>query len=142
METIKTLQHNVLHSSFNLTNTYLTISPHTVLINSHGIKETENIHIFRYNSYSKNMYIEINDGIAILVKNSVKLQIKDDYISNCLEIIVETTLGKLSVATTNLRTAKNVTLTVSRHTQDGLQQPSDSHFGRCERAKSETKSQH
>lgn len=86
------------------------------------------------------MYIEINDGIAILAKNSFKLQIKDDYISKCLEIIVETTLGKLSVATTNLQ--PRMSLTVSRHTQDGLQQPSDSHFGRYERAKTETESHH
>lgn len=50
------------------------------LINSHGLKESENLKIDRYDSYTKNVFNEINDGIAIeiLVKNNIMHKIKDD----------------------------------------------------------------
>lgn len=72
MDTIKIIHHNVLHwptRKSHLTNIYLEINPDIILINSHGIKEGENIKVPGYNSFNKNIYNELNDGIAILVKN-------------------------------------------------------------------------
>lgn len=105
MEKLKILQHNVLHwktRKSHLTNIYLEIDPDIILINSHRLKEEENIKIPGYNSYNKNIYNEISDGIAILVKNTIKYKIKDEFITNCLEIIIDTSLGKISIATTYL----------------------------------------
>lgn len=56
METLKILQHNVLNwknRKYNLTNTYLHIQPDIILINSHGLKNNENIKIKGYVSYTK-----------------------------------------------------------------------------------------
>lgn len=103
MESIKIIQHNVLHWStrkFHLTNIYQEINPDIILINSHGMKEEENIKISGYNSYTKNIYNELHDGIAILIKNNIQYKIKDDFLTNFLEVIVETTLGPISIATT------------------------------------------
>lgn len=105
MDTLKILQHNVLHwqnRNFNLTNTYMEINPDIILINSHGLKNNENINIQGYSCFTKNIYNEINDGIAILVKKKLKFKINDDYITNFLEIIIETTTGKVSIVTTYL----------------------------------------
>lgn len=105
METIKILQHNVLHWStrkFNLTNTYADINPDIILINSHGVNENDNIKMQGYHCYNRNIFNDNNDGIAILVKNNIKYRIKDDFITNFLEIIIETSLGKVSFATTYL----------------------------------------
>lgn len=95
MEAIKIIQHNVLHwttRKFHLTNIYLEINPDIILRNSHGLKE-KNIKIPGYNSYNKNIN-EISDGITILVKNNIKYTIKDESITNFLEIIIDTSLGK------------------------------------------------
>lgn len=57
---------------FNLTNTYLEINPDIILINSHGLTDNKNIKIIGYNSYSKNIYNELHDGISILIKENIK----------------------------------------------------------------------
>lgn len=74
-------------------NTYLEINPDIIPINSHGLKEEGNTKIGGYNSYNKNIYNEIRN---------MKYTIKDDFITNVLEIILETSLGKVSVSTTYL----------------------------------------
>lgn len=105
MDSIKILQHNVLswgNRKFNLIETYASIDPDIILINSHGLKENENIKIRGFNSYNKNMLNENHDGIAILVKNNIKHKIIDDFITNILETEIETSLGKISIATTYL----------------------------------------
>lgn len=71
MDKITIVQHSVLHwqtRKFNLTQTYLEINPHIILINSHGLKEQENLKIHGYTTYKINSTEEINDGSAILIK--------------------------------------------------------------------------
>ena len=105
MDSITILQHNVLHwknRKNNLINTYLDLNPDIILINSHGLNEEENIKISGYNCYSKNIFNELNDGIAILIKRKFRHRINDDFLTNFLEIKIETTLGPISIATTYL----------------------------------------
>ena len=105
MDSLTILQHNVLHWStrkFNLANTYHKINPDIILINEHGLPEGENIKIPGYNSFNRNIHNEMHDGIAILVKKQLKYTIKDDFIYNLLELIIDTPLGKISIATTYL----------------------------------------
>lgn len=86
MNTIKVVQHNVLHrpKKKNLTNTYLEIDPDVTLINSYGLKEGENIKSKELDCYTRNIYNEIPDGIAILVKYNLKYTIQDNFITNFL----------------------------------------------------------
>ena len=63
----------------NLTNTYLNHKPDIILLNSHGLREEENMKIRGYNSYNKNIFKEPNDGIAILIKRNIRHRINDDY---------------------------------------------------------------
>lgn len=105
METITILQHNVQYwptRRFNLTNTYLKINPDIILINSHGITDNAPLKLQGYQSYSTNKFNEIHDGIAILIRNNIKYTIQDDFITNVLQVTIETTLGKISLATTYL----------------------------------------
>ena len=110
MDTLKILQHNVLHwptRKFELLNEYHSINPDIILINEHGLINNENIKIPGYSCYTRNNYNEIHDGIAILVKTQLKYTIKDEFIYNILEIIIETSLGKVSIATTYLPPRRN-----------------------------------
>ena len=105
MDTITILQHNVLqwtNRKNNLTNTYLSLNPDIILINSHGLKDNENIKIRGYNSFTRNIFNEASDGIAILIKKNLCYRIIDDFITNFLEIKIETSLGPISFATTYL----------------------------------------
>lgn len=105
METLTIIQQNVQYwptRKFNLTNTYLKLNPDIVLINSHGITDNMPIKIQGYQSYTINKLNEIHDGIAILIKNNIKHTIQDEFITNVLQVTIETTLGKISLATTYL----------------------------------------
>lgn len=105
METIKIIQHKVLNWStrkYNIINTYKNINPEIILINSHGIKNNENLKIPGYNSYTKNMFNELTDGTAILVKENLKHKIKDYFLTNTIEIVIQTSLGNISIATSYL----------------------------------------
>lgn len=92
------VQHNVLHwetRKFNLTNTYKEINPHIILLNSHGANSQQQIII----QNSSNQY---NDGIAILVKDNIKHWIDDSYLTDIVEIIIQTDIGEISIGTTYL----------------------------------------
>lgn len=102
METITVLQQNVQYwptRKFNLTNTYLKLNPDIILIISHGITYNTSIKIHGYQCYTTNKLNEIHDGIAILIINNIKHTLQDDYITNVLQITIETSLGKIAIAT-------------------------------------------
>lgn len=82
-----------------LCNYYSTEDPDIILINSHGRKDDEPIKIFNYNVYQKNCLGEANDGTAIAVRKNIKHQIIDDLDENYLAVIVNTTLGPISLGT-------------------------------------------
>lgn len=103
--TIKILQHNTLHwktNKNNLINTYLQINPDVILLNSHGVKNNRDIHIKGYNTYLKNTSGEAHDGSAVLIKSNIKHEIIEDFITDVLELRINTTIGQISVATTYL----------------------------------------
>ena len=105
MDTITIIQHNVLHwknRKQNLISTYLDLNPDILLINSHSLREDDNIKIKGYNCFSKNIFNELNDGIAILIKQNLKYRLIDDFITNFLEVKIDTPLGPVSFATTYL----------------------------------------
>lgn len=66
------------------------------------MKEVEPLRIQGYITYKINSTEENNDGSAILNKNNIKHKIDENYISNILEIIVETDIGEIGIATTYL----------------------------------------
>ena len=103
MENIIIVQHNVQHwntRKFNLSQTYFSINPHIILINSHGMKEQEPLKLQGYTTYKVNSRQELNDGSAIMVKNNIKHKIDNNYITDILEIIIETDIGEVGIATT------------------------------------------
>lgn len=105
MDQIRIIQQNVLswgNKKYELTNIYRSVNPLIIVINSHGIKDDVNLKIAGYNAYSKNMYNEYHDGIAILIKQNIKHKIKDDFMTNTLEIVIVTAIGQISIATTYL----------------------------------------
>ena len=97
------VQHNVQHWStkkFNLSHTYHSINPHIILINSHGMKEEETLKLQGYITYKINSTQERNDGNAILIKNNIKHKVDKDYITDVLEVIIDTDIGEVGIATT------------------------------------------
>lgn len=105
LNSIVILQHNTLHwetNKFNLTNTYLQINPDIILLNSHGVKTHDSLYIKGYTTYRKNNTNQKYDGSAVLIKSHIKHRIIDDFITDVIELRIETPLGTLSIATTYL----------------------------------------
>ena len=99
------MQHNVHNWRNNrhvLINTYLELNPDIILINSHGLKSNETIKITGYITYQQNTSNEANDGSAILIRNTMKHKIQDDYGTDFLSISTETSNGIINIATTYL----------------------------------------
>lgn len=105
MESIKIVQHNVLHwntRKWELTHIYRTLDPDLILVNSHGVRDCESIKISGYTTYKINTSNEHNDGSAILVRQIIKHTIDDTFISDVLCVRVKTTTGPINIATTYL----------------------------------------
>lgn len=105
MDKITVLQHNTLHWRTNKSNliiTYKTIDPDIILLNSHGVKNEEPLKIYGYTTYKINSSNERNDGSAILIKSHIKHKIEDNFITDVLQIKIETSLGPINIATTYL----------------------------------------
>lgn len=66
------------------------------------MKENESLRIQGYTTYKVNSTEENNDGTAILIKNNIKHKIDEEYISDILEIIIETDIGEIGITTTYL----------------------------------------
>lgn len=105
MDTITIIQHNVhtwKTNKFLLTNTYLQNNPDIILLNSTGVKDTETIKIYGYNTHKINSDNTLHDGSAILVKNSIEYKITDDFDTDILQVTISTSTGPINIATTYL----------------------------------------
>ena len=80
----------------------MNIKPRIILLNRHGIKEHESLKLKEYITYKTNSRNEINDGSAILIQKNIPHKIDTDYITDVLEIIIETDTGEIGIATTYL----------------------------------------
>lgn len=100
-DTIKVLQHNVLHwrtRKFDLTNTYKHLDPDIILINSHGLKNSEPFKIHGYITHKKNSSNTHTDGTAIAIKQELKYRIID-FFADILAAEIKTSTGKIMIAT-------------------------------------------
>ncbi len=105
MDTLTVIQHNVhtwRTNKFLLTNTYLQYNPDIILLNSTGIKDTEQVKIFGYNTYRINSENTLHDGSAILIKNTIRHFITDDFDTDILQVTINTNTGPVNIATTYL----------------------------------------
>lgn len=96
------LQHNVLHwreRKLHLSNIYWNIDPDIILINSHGLKNNETIRIPQYRIHQKNTANTHTDGTAIAVKHTLPHKMLDTFISDTLAVEIDTTTGKIIIAT-------------------------------------------
>ena len=104
-DNITIIQHNTLHwesNKVNLMNTYQQINADIILLNSHGLKNTNQLYIKGYQTYLKNSSNQLSDGSAILVRKNIKHKYIDNFMTDFLEIQLETSLGTISIATTYL----------------------------------------
>ena len=102
MTRLKIIQHNVRHwntHKINLSNTYLSLDPDIILLNSHGVRNSEQIKIFNYDVITKNSNNEINDGVSIAIKSHLKYKVINNFISECLAIKMQTNSGEIIIAT-------------------------------------------
>ena len=104
---LKVLQQNVLAWTTNrkmeLLNTYNKLDIDIILLNSHGRKDDERITMKGYNNYQRNSTQQLSDGTAILIKETIRHKILDDFEDqNMLAIEIETSVGPLRIATTYL----------------------------------------
>ena len=96
------IQHNVLHwrtHKHDITNAYLQLDPDIILINAHGLINNERIHIYNYNTYQTNKTNTIHDGVAIAIKQNIPHRIIDNYTSEMLSVIIQTSAGDIQIAT-------------------------------------------
>ena len=111
---LKIIQHNVLFWKTRknmLCNIYLDIDPDIILINSHGLLSNEPLKIPGYKIHKKNTTNTIHDGNAIAIKHNINHKIQDNFISDLLVIDVETTTGKITIATTYQPPSRSFILT-------------------------------
>ena len=97
------LQHNVLHWSFDrrneLCNTYRKHDPDIILLNSHGLPDTERIKIFQYNTYQTNKSGRNNDGVAIAIKTTITHKLIENLAPEIIAAEINTTQGPIIIAT-------------------------------------------
>lgn len=59
-----------------------------------------------YTTYKRNTSNEGSDGIALLIKQQIKHKMEDDFISDVLEVRLETLIGEIAITTTYLPTRR------------------------------------
>ena len=93
-EEILIVQHNVLawttERKHALANVYLKINPDVLLLNSTNVINNEEMKLYNYNIYKKNISNERNAGIAIAVRKNIKHRIDDNFNSDVLSVKIET----------------------------------------------------
>ena len=105
MEAITVLQHNIQHWNTHKQSILLNIhstNPDIVLINSHGLRDTDTMKIPNYTTHKINSSQEMSDGSAIAIRNNIPYRLLDDFITDILAIQIDTTLGPTIIATTYL----------------------------------------
>ena len=81
---------------------YKTINPDVILLNSHGLTSNENIKIHGFTTHKVNSSEERHDGSAILIKYNLNYKLKDHYLTDILQVTLETNTGPVNLATTYL----------------------------------------
>lgn len=110
LNNIKIIQHNVLqwtNRRISLSNTYRTLDPDIILLNSHCLTDEDTMKIVGYHIYKKNTLNSQSDGSAIAIKKNITFKLIDDFISDLLAIEITTTTGKILIATTYEPPARN-----------------------------------
>ena len=99
------MQHNALNCNSNnssLMHNFLLSKPDLILINSHGLKDTQALKILGYKVYKVNSTGEQNDGSAIAIKTNIQHKLFDDFLTDFLAVQIDITLGPIIIATTCL----------------------------------------
>ncbi len=102
MRRIRVIQHNVLTwdtRKCDLINTYRQFDPDIVLINSHGLKDEKRLKIPGFRTYQQNFSNEQMDGVAIAIRKTIRHRIEDDFLSETLAVVIESSDGPLTIAT-------------------------------------------
>ena len=103
MEEITLVQHNVLKwtklRANELWNIYREFTPH-IILNSTGLKYSERIKLYGYNTFQKNKSDEEHSGIAIAIRKDLQCQLLDNTTEDVLGIKVETSHGQIIIVTT------------------------------------------
>lgn len=105
MYSLKIVQHNILNWRTNKDSVmynFSQINPDIILINSHGLKDSESLKIPGYKTYKVNSSGEINDGSAIAIKQHLHHKLFDDFLTDFIAVQIETSLGPIIIATTYL----------------------------------------
>ena len=95
------VQHNVNSwktNKINLINIYNRETPDVILINGHGINETENLKIYNFIVYHSNKRNERYNGSSIAVKQNINHRINDKFHSDLLSVQIITNLGIVEIA--------------------------------------------
>ena len=103
MEQLKIIQHNVLkwtpRRSNELNNIYKDYDPDIILLNSIGVLRNNELKIYPYNVYHRNITKEDNAGVAIAIKKTFKHKLLDTFNNDILGVELDTNRGKIIVAT-------------------------------------------
>ena len=86
---------------------YKQLNADIILINSHGTPNNEPMKIHGYAVHRRNTTNSNTDGTAIAVKNTIQHRLIDDFISDTLAVQLETTTGKIILATLYQPPARN-----------------------------------
>lgn len=108
-------------------NTYQTLNPDIILVNSHGETNPRNIYIKRYTASLKNTFQEMHDGSAVLIKTNIKLKVKDEFLPNVTEVKLETPMGTIYINSSNIPPTKKTLLTFPRLPSTPIQQSCNLH---------------
>ena len=99
---LKILAHNVNgwnNRKFHLFNCYKEVDPDLILINEHGVPDSENIKVYGYEVIQKNPTQHRFDGVAIAVKRGLKFKRGQELEEGYLSVVLETSLGPVEIAT-------------------------------------------
>ncbi len=102
---LKIIQHNVLNWTTKKQSqipNYVSNNPDLILLNSHGVKSSEELNIPGYKVYKINYSENLSDGSAIAVKYNIKHKLYDDFDTDFLAVEIETSLGSIRIVTTYL----------------------------------------
>ncbi len=72
------------------------------MLNSHGLKNNEELKSPGYKTYKVNYSENLSDGSAIVIKYNINYKLYDDFDTDFLAVEIETSLGPIIVATTYL----------------------------------------
>ena len=110
LNNIKIIQHNVLqwtNRRIALSNTYRTLDPDVILINSHCLPEDTQMKIAGYYIHKKNTLNNPSDGSAIAIKRNIEYKLLDEFLSDLIAIEITTSTGKILIATLYQPPARN-----------------------------------